>query len=107
MFPPTKTREDEERNLPQSVVVVVFPSLPVIAKLLAGEIFSSSSISEVSIAPLSISLGIEAVSGRMPGERKIISARMSSKQVLPVIKRTPRFSNSRASSPSSSMSFLS
>ena len=74
IFPPTKVLAVSDKNLPVSVVVVVFPSLPVTAKVLALVYFKKLSISDVSIAPFESADNISGISGRIPGERKIISA---------------------------------
>ena len=55
------------------MVVVVFPSLPVMPITVPGQVCINISISEVKIAPLSNSLTISGVSGLQLGERKIIS----------------------------------
>ena len=55
------------------VVVVVFPSLPVTAMILQGQTWKKTSISEVSTLPFSMAARKGGISGRIPGERKIIS----------------------------------
>ena len=95
------------RNLPVRVVVVVFPSLPVTAKLLAPEKSRRSSISEVTSAPRARAVCNPSISGRIPGERKIISSSILSKQVSPDTKRTPFSTSAKALSPSSAGAFLS
>ncbi len=55
------------------VVVVVFPSDPVMPITLAGVNLITCSTSVVTMAPLSFSLTISSLVGKHPGDLKIIS----------------------------------
>ena len=57
-----------------SVVVVVFPSEPVTAKISQGHTEKNASISEVMTLPCSRSFTSAGFSGCMPGVRKTTSA---------------------------------
>ena len=109
MFPPTKTRTalprnscSARRNRAVSVVVVVFPSLPVIPSTRAGVSSRNSSISEVTYAPCRTASRNSGRSGRSPGERKITRSSRSSRYCSPRRRVTPAASSRAAVSPNSS-----
>ena len=64
------------------VEVVVLPSLPVIANILADVFSQKNSTSEVRIAPDSIAGVRSPASGRIPGERNITALLVSQVKFL-------------------------
>ena len=74
MLPPRKTLcPASSKILAVRVVVVVFPSLPVIAIIFDGQSKRNASISLVSTAPLFTASAISGTSYLMPGDLKIMS----------------------------------
>ena len=75
MFPPRWTVFPAARSSSaMMVVVVVFPSLPVTARMGQGQTSKKTSISLVSVLPRSTAALSSGRSGRIPGVRKITSS---------------------------------
>ena len=100
IFPPTCTVFPSACNIfAIRVVVVVLPSEPVTAKIVAGQISKNTSISLVTAIPL---LRAASSSGRLkliPGVLKIISTSRLSRYPSPNFNSAPAFSSLSAMSP--------
>ena len=109
IFPPTQVLYPSCSNiLDIIVVVVVFPSLPVIPYILALQYLTNSSISEVIYAPSFLTLIKASLSILIDGVLNTTSNPVRfSKYFSPSSSFTPLFLNSVATSPNCSSVFLS